>query len=67
MARATYIYVVMDGHEPLAAFTVKHELVSWVRRGHLGQITGIWRIPDNAFPGRSKENITSEIRELALT
>lgn len=32
MARSTYIYVVMRSALPLAAFTVRHELVSWVSR-----------------------------------
>ncbi|MFC4373286.1 hypothetical protein ACFO5K_04155 [Nocardia halotolerans] len=32
MARSTYIYVVTDGLGVISAFTVKHELVSWLRR-----------------------------------
>lgn len=36
MARSTYVYVVEkdwdDGHEVVAAFTVKHELVRWLKR-----------------------------------
>ncbi len=32
MARAYNIYVVMRNSEPLAAFTVKHELASWFER-----------------------------------
>jgi hypothetical protein len=32
MARSTYIYVVMLGDEVLAVFTVKHELVTALRR-----------------------------------
>ncbi len=31
MARSTYIYVVTDQFGPVAAFTVKHELVTWLR------------------------------------
>lgn len=32
MARSTYVYVVLSSHEPIAAFTVKHELVTAVQR-----------------------------------
>ena len=31
MARSSYIYVVDDDGHPVAAFTVKHELVSYLR------------------------------------
>jgi hypothetical protein len=32
MARAHSIWVVVDGGVPVAAFTVKHELVTWLNR-----------------------------------
>ncbi len=32
MARATYIYLVTKDGEPIAAFTVKHEMESWIVR-----------------------------------
>lgn len=31
MARSTYIYLVNDGWGVVAAFTVKHELITWLR------------------------------------
>lgn len=32
MARSTYIYVVLNGDIPVAACTVKRELVWWLKR-----------------------------------
>jgi hypothetical protein len=32
MARATYIYVPYDGDVPLGFFTVKHEMMAYLRR-----------------------------------
>lgn len=60
MARSSYIYVVMGATEPLAAFTVKRELLFWLlrpnRRGYR-----VFRVPDNAFPGRAIVDITAEV------
>jgi hypothetical protein len=46
MARSTYIYLVTMGSVPLAAFTVKHELESWVARNTVNGMT-IWRMFDS--------------------
>lgn len=32
MARSSYIYVISADHGPTQAFTVKHELISFMRR-----------------------------------
>lgn len=32
MARSSYVYVVMDHDTPVAGFTVKHELKTWLER-----------------------------------
>jgi hypothetical protein len=32
MARSTYVYVIMDGSLPVAGFTVKHEMNTWLER-----------------------------------
>jgi hypothetical protein len=32
MARSTYCYVVTEYGDPISAFTVKHELVTWLKR-----------------------------------
>ena len=32
MARSSYIYLVRENNEPVAAFTVKHEMESWIGR-----------------------------------
>lgn len=39
MARSSYVYVVSDGLGPLAGFTVKHELVTWLRRNQRPTLT----------------------------
>lgn len=31
MARADYIWIVLDGAHIVRAFTVKHELITWLR------------------------------------
>jgi hypothetical protein len=37
MARADYVWVVTDAtHAPIAAFTVKHELIGWLKRRTVG-------------------------------
>jgi len=44
MARSTYVYVVLRDGEPVAGFTVKHELKTWLERnpGH----DQVWRLGD---------------------
>jgi hypothetical protein len=48
MARSQYIYVVtgIASRRPVAAFTVKHELITWLnaRNGH--SMLRIWRLGD---------------------
>ena len=47
MARSSYIYVVPnDEGLPFMAFTVKHELVSWLRRNGHDDIMCVFRLPD---------------------
>lgn len=51
MARSTTIWVVMDSEDnplPVAAFTVKHELISWLKR-HPGavRLCRVFRCSDN--------------------
>ncbi len=50
MARSTYIYVVTDGRDVVAAFTVKHELVSWLRAGRAPSLS-VTRVNDGAHSG----------------
>jgi hypothetical protein len=50
MARSTYVYVVMDGTEPVAGFTVKHEMATWLERNP-GDYT-IWRLSDGLMQSR---------------
>lgn len=51
MARSTYIHVVMFWNEPIAAFTVKHELVTYLhQRNSLDHVT-VWRVHDGLIGG----------------
>lgn len=47
MARSTYIYVVTDGLGVVAAFTVKHELATWLR-ANLAPFHRVTRVNDGA-------------------
>lgn len=52
MARSTSIWLIMNNHaEPIAAFTVKHEMLTWVtRQRNEGRLVENWvliRFPDN--------------------
>lgn len=70
MARSTYIYLVKKycdydyPGDPLAAFTVKHELVTWLRRKTEAERADmeLWRICDGTWP--SKEPETMDMDEL---
>lgn len=48
MARSTRVYVVMalQTDIPLAAFTVKHELASWLDKNGWDHDWRIWSLPD---------------------
>jgi len=54
MARGTYVYVVLDREtgEPIAGFTVRRELVTWLERrdGDPGELR-IWRCGDGLSQG----------------
>lgn len=57
MARSSYIYTVIPfaGHAPAAAFTVKHELVTWIKRyfpakpGKFERPIRVYRLPDGGL------------------
>ncbi len=46
MARASTIWVVTMAHDVLAAFTVKHELVTWLKQRRTLMNTFVQRTPD---------------------
>lgn len=52
MARSSYVYVVMDHDKPVAGFTVKHELKTWLDR-NLDERTAseykVWRLSDGLY------------------
>lgn len=50
MARSSYIYLVTDNSEPIAAFTVKWEMASWIRR-HPGNYQR-FRMADGLYPNK---------------
>jgi len=43
VARASYIWVVREGTEPVATFTVKHELIKWLGRQEDLSCVDVWR------------------------
>lgn len=67
MARSTYIYVVEDKLNPVAAFTVKHELITWLRNNG-GQAPGmlrrVIRLPDGASALSRRQPTRMDIAEL---
>lgn len=44
MARSTYVYIVISDDKPVAGFTVKHEMVTWLLNNQ-GKYT-IYRLSD---------------------
>ncbi len=52
MARAHNVFVVTEGGLPVGAFTVKHELASWLRKewDKLDRLY-VWRMPDGGRVG----------------
>jgi hypothetical protein len=72
MARSSYVYVVTDGPvgPPVAAFTVKHELLTWVERSYeKAQFHTYWRLSDNPVDPALAERLgmTPNLpREIAL-
>lgn len=69
MARSTYVYVVLLAGNPYAGFTVKHELVSFLR-GKKTWATGVfvdlevWRMPDGGRAGATRGPVVVDIAEL---
>jgi hypothetical protein len=61
MARSTYVYVVIsnDNGLPVAGFTVKHEMKTWLER-NLGDYT-IWRLADGLRHDRAPVNMTDDL------
>lgn len=53
MSRAYAIWVVTQDAEPIAGFTVKHEMITWLRRRSDVAELLIYRVPDG-FPDKSR-------------
>lgn len=69
MARSAYIYVVLVGDWDsvfvAGAFTVKHELISWLKQRKFG-LSGldVWRLKDGPFQDPELQvNVTEQIRK----
>ena len=48
MARSSYIYLIRKNGEPIAAFTVKHEMETWIR--HNPGVYTLYRMADGTNP-----------------
>jgi hypothetical protein len=57
MARSTYVYVILNHDIPVAGFTVKHEMMTWLER-HQGRFV-IYRLSDGDH--RPVVDITEEL------
>ena len=55
MARSTYIYLLMENDEPVAAFTVKWEMERWINH-HPGTYKR-FRMGDGLYTDRTKEPV----------
>lgn len=72
MARSTYVYVVMSLFEPIAGFTVRHELVTWLhqRNRSYGYTTiafrdlRVVRLPDGGRASTTRQPTEMSIPEL---
>lgn len=67
MARSTYVYIVRlrDGCATLVAFTVKHELITWLKvRPHLRDRIQVMRLRDGV--GGVSAFITPDIEKEAF-
>ncbi len=49
MARSSYIYLVYDGESLAGAFTVKHEMYSWIANQKFNNLPRILRIQDGVY------------------
>ena len=58
MARTHTIWLVMsNAFGPLKAFTVKHELITWLSKkpAHMKMFWSIWSLPDGATEERKPQ------------
>ena len=56
MARATYLYLVTQEGQPVAAFTVKHEMMTWLSLNP-GEYQR-WRMGDGVFGAKAPAEMT---------
>ena len=67
MARATKIYVVEAPNTSISgAFTVKHEMISWLERHSIDETSLVWSVSDGAHQdvgGRKLLGTVEEIRD----
>lgn len=67
MARSEAAWVVLDGgtREPVAAFTVRHELVTWLGRRPSLEGLEVWRCGDGLAQGAPRAVPLDELRARA--
>jgi hypothetical protein len=58
MARSSSIYLVYDGQDRAGAFTVKHEMFSWIERQKFNHKPTIVKIQDGAH---QKKGVSSPV------
>ncbi len=59
MARSSYIYLVYDGESLAGAFTVKHEMYSWIANQKFTSSPRILRLHDGTYQKKG-DSITLE-------
>jgi hypothetical protein len=64
MARSSYCYVVLQfvgslPARPVAAFTVKHELCSWMKEHEREYGLQVWRCPDGRYHSLAPSRMTA--------
>lgn len=72
MARSAYVYLVMketlsdDGERswPVAPFTVKHELVTWLRHQTAEELEKLFVVRGHDNPGPDDEFVDVAIKDL---
>jgi hypothetical protein len=69
VARSDYIYIVLKdmlGTPPVAAFTVKHELLYWLRQRTEAELAGhdVYRCKDEGWNMPHKPPVKLDIEEL---
>lgn len=70
MALASHVFLILRGAVPVGTWTVKQELVDWLRREALEagdlQAFQVWRLPDGP-PGDAQSSVRLSVYDLLLS